>query len=308
MSAACVLIADISGSTPLYERLGNTAALAEINRCLDSLKAVVGEGGGEFVSSKGDDVLALFDHPDRALSAAMEMLRRHADDVLSIHAGLYWGELVHSGENVYGKPVYTAARLAALAKPCEVLLGDTCFDMLSAESKAHLTAIGTLQLKGKPKPTDVHSYVHVGAALTHTVTMHPRAMRVDRNSFALLSCGEKTWRLSEGKVFTVGRSDDCSFVLREAWVSRQHAKLSVTRGLVEFTDHSSTGSFVISGDQSEIEICRQSIVLSGAGSISLGIPHAEPKSIPLNFEIAEIAEAPASLARKEETEQAKDDE
>lgn len=288
MGAACVLIADISGSTPLYESKGNDVALAEINRCLDSLKDVIRLNGGEFVSSKGDDVLGLFDTPDAALLASMEMLRRHSDDILTIHAGLYWGELVHSGENVYGKPVYTAARLASLAKPCEVLLGDQCFQMLSAENKAHLTPIGTLQLKGKPKPTEVHSYVHVGAALTHTVTMHPRAIRADRDSFALLSRGDQKWRIADGDVFTIGRSEDCNLTLPDGWVSRQHAKLSVNRGLVELTDHSSTGSFVMSGDQSEIEICRQSIVLSGDGSICLGIPHSEPGAIPLNFEIAEI--------------------
>ncbi|MEO0914247.1 MAG: adenylate/guanylate cyclase domain-containing protein, partial [Pseudomonadota bacterium] len=267
----------------MYEREGNDAALAEINRCLESLKDSIRLHGGEFVSSKGDDVLGLFDTPDAALASAMEMLKRHSEDVLTIHAGAYWGELVHSGENVYGKPVYTAARLASLAKPCEVLLGDQCYRMLSPESKAHMTPIGTLHLKGKPKPTEVHSYVHVGAALTHTVTMHPRAMRVDRDSFALLSRGDRTWRVSEGEVFTIGRSEECSLVLTDGWVSRQHAKLSVSRGLVELTDHSSTGSYVMSGDQSEVEICRQSIALSGEGSISLGIPHAEPRAEPLNF-------------------------
>ncbi|QHQ36557.1 adenylate/guanylate cyclase domain-containing protein [Algicella marina] len=292
MTAACVLIADISGSTPLYEKLGNTAALAEINRCLESLKEVISQTGGEFVSSKGDDVLALFDGPNNALTASIEMLRRHAEDVLSIHAGIYWGEMVHSNENVYGKPVYTAARLASLAKPGEVLLGDQCFQMLSPENKAMLTPIGTLHLKGKPKPTEVHSYVQVGSAFVHTVTMHPRAMRIERDSYALLSCGDRKWRISEGEIFTIGRAEDCTFSLPEAWVSRQHARLTVTRGLVELVDHSSTGSFVINGDQSEIEICRQSIALTGAGSISLGVPHSEPAAMPISFEIAEIRARP----------------
>ena len=35
-----VLFADIAGSTSLYERIGNTAALAAISRCLDLAAAI----------------------------------------------------------------------------------------------------------------------------------------------------------------------------------------------------------------------------------------------------------------------------
>ena len=52
-----VVMADISGSTPLYERAGNEAAAAAINARIALMRDAVARYEGTFVSAKGDDVL-----------------------------------------------------------------------------------------------------------------------------------------------------------------------------------------------------------------------------------------------------------
>ncbi len=299
MTTAAVLIADISGSTPLYERDGNERALHEIDQCLNRLQAVIRREGGEYVSSKGDDVLCLFEDTDLAFLVARQMLVEGASQVLSIHAGLYWGDLVRLGGNVYGKPVYTAARLAALAKPGELLLGDTAFARLGPPERDRLTAIGAIHLKGKAAPSEVYSWLAADASqLTEVEAVPARGAGRGARS-VVLSFGGTEWRIGEGETLSVGRARACDLVVPEPFVSRRHATVGVARGLVEFTDHSSTGSFVDAGDGRGYELCRRTMVLSGEGTIALGEPGCGHGAATLRFVVEAEAKnltGPAVLA------------
>jgi hypothetical protein len=270
MTTAAVLIADISGSTPLYERDGNERALQEIDQCLNRLQAVIHREGGEYVSSKGDDVLCLFDDADLAFLVARQMLAEGPSHVLSIHAGLYWGDLLRLGGNVYGKPVYTAARLAALAKPGELLLGDTAFVRLSPAERGRLSDIGAVHLKGKAAPSEVYSWLAADVSQLTEVEAVPARTAARGARSVVLRFGGVVWRIGEGETLSVGRAQACDLVVPEPFVSRRHGTIAVARGLVEFTDHSSTGSFVVAGDGREYELFRRTMVLSGEGAISLG--------------------------------------
>jgi len=70
---AAVLLADVVGSTPLYERIGDDAALQQISDCLDAIREVVARHGGDFIYSKGDDVLSLFESAEAALKAVCQI-------------------------------------------------------------------------------------------------------------------------------------------------------------------------------------------------------------------------------------------
>ena len=65
-----VMFADISGSTKLYELLGNADALATIDRCLEIAKRVCVDFDGRVVKTIGDEVLAVFPAADGAAQAA----------------------------------------------------------------------------------------------------------------------------------------------------------------------------------------------------------------------------------------------
>ena len=70
---AAVLLADVVGSTPLYERIGDDAALQQVSDCLDVIREIAGRHGGDFIYSKGDDVLSLFERPEAALRAVCQI-------------------------------------------------------------------------------------------------------------------------------------------------------------------------------------------------------------------------------------------
>ena len=69
-----ILLADVTGSTPLYEAIGDAAAARQIVACRDGLQSIITRRGGTFIQSRGDDVLCTFAEPSSALRAAREML------------------------------------------------------------------------------------------------------------------------------------------------------------------------------------------------------------------------------------------
>ena len=61
----CVLLADVTGSTALYSRVGDVEALAAISGYIDSIKSIIARHNGEFIHSRGDDVFKRLYGPDR---------------------------------------------------------------------------------------------------------------------------------------------------------------------------------------------------------------------------------------------------
>src|SRR5258708_39940226 len=60
----CVLFADVSGSTKLYESVGDSAAHAAIDLCVKLFRALTEQHGGRVIQTTRDGGLALF--PDAA--------------------------------------------------------------------------------------------------------------------------------------------------------------------------------------------------------------------------------------------------
>ena len=74
-----VLFADVSGSTRLYEKLGDTEALRAVDRCLKRMERAVEGFRGRIVKNIGDEVMAVFEKADDAFQAATEMQQRITD-------------------------------------------------------------------------------------------------------------------------------------------------------------------------------------------------------------------------------------
>ena len=122
-----VLFADISGSAKLYESLGDSEALATIDRILAIIKSVCLDGGGRVVKTIGDEVMAVFPTADAAAHAATEMQARISVQrtrrgvPISIHIGFHFGPAIEDGSDVFGDSVTLAARLSSLATGGQIL-------------------------------------------------------------------------------------------------------------------------------------------------------------------------------------------
>lgn len=283
MAFHCVLIADISGSTKLYEQVSQPEALARISLVLARMRAIVEDAGGTCVKSQGDDTLSHFASPDDAFGAARTMIQADRPDGLSLHAGLFFGEVLSQDNDIFGNAVNTAARLAALAKPGEILVGDEGYDRLSAENRSHLAPLGRIRLKGKREATRVYSLT-VNPMSTQTVFLGAAGARTGRRTeSATVSAGETHWTITEGESLSIGRSETCDIVLSDAWVSRHHGKLELRDAQLEFTDHSSAGSSALSADGHKLQVHRRATLLNGEGILLLGTADATAETSILRY-------------------------
>ena len=75
-SNGCVLFADVSGSTKLYEMVGDKAAHAAIDLCVKLFSALTEQHGGRVIKTIGDEVMAIFPDAKQAARAFVEKITR----------------------------------------------------------------------------------------------------------------------------------------------------------------------------------------------------------------------------------------
>src|SRR5512145_79374 len=113
-----VLFVDISGSTRLYETLGDERALARVGRSLAMLAQVCADCGGKVVKTTGDGAMCMFETPDAALRASRLMQEKTDEQQepgepgIGIHIGCHFGPVIANAGDLYGDAVNLAARVA----------------------------------------------------------------------------------------------------------------------------------------------------------------------------------------------------
>lgn len=285
-SECAILLVDITGSTTLYETVGDDEAARRIGRCIDWMCSVVETNGGAFIAAKGDDVLATFESGDAALSAMRTILAELPVGGLSVHAGLHHGGVISMRGDIFGDAVNLTARLASMANPREVLISREFAAQLSPWKAAALRPLDPLTFKGKSAPVEVLSLnegTHVIAPGTHPAQALPFASA--QVSVTLDVEGQRIL-VEEGGTISLGRAEDNAVVMLRPWISRHHATMTVRNGRVQFTDRSTYGSFLVLGDTHELVVRRESVVLIGSGRMSLGMSLANPDALAAEFEVS----------------------
>ncbi|MDB4929771.1 MAG: Adenylate cyclase, partial [Myxococcaceae bacterium] len=125
-----VLFSDLTGSTALYERVGDARAFALVEEHFALVGAVIARHGGAVVKTMGDAVMATFATTEQGVRAAIEMVRAHDAKQGALGLGVKIG--VHTGAclavrandrlDFFGGTVNLAARLQAQARASEVVI------------------------------------------------------------------------------------------------------------------------------------------------------------------------------------------
>jgi class 3 adenylate cyclase len=146
---ATVLFTDIVGSTERAAQLGDRTWRDLLQRHDAMVRQALTRHRGREVKTTGDGFLATFDGPARAIRCAFAVRDNARDLGLDVRAGLHTGECELIGDDIGGLGVHIGARVAALAKPSEVLVSRTVTDLVAGAGIA-FESRGTHQLKGVP--------------------------------------------------------------------------------------------------------------------------------------------------------------
>lgn len=275
-----MLIADVCGSTPLYETSGNIKALDLIASCLDNISRIVDDEGGTVLRSKGDDVLCTFPDADSAVRAATRMTDDQMDKPLEIHVGINHGPVVHDRGGIFGDVVNTAARMQSLAKPGEIITTEAVYEQLSDDLRRQVRHLDSQTVKGKSEPMNIYAVFKNDTQVTYYVgedgkhTVHPKNLLKAGGPKVnvTLEFGDRTIVRRDGAAgFHIGRAGSCDLIIDQPCVSRDHAVLTVRRGKVLLTDMSSTGTWIVQADGEPVLLRRDVMQLASDGIVSLGL-------------------------------------
>ena len=144
-----VLFTDIVGSTERAAAVGDRRWRELLDGYLGTARGQLERFRGKEVDVAGDGLFAVFDGPARAIRCACAIRDAVQRLGLEIRTGLHTGECQVAGATVSGIAVHTGARIAAAARPQEVLVSGTVRDLV-AGSGIRFDDRGRHVLKGVP--------------------------------------------------------------------------------------------------------------------------------------------------------------
>jgi class 3 adenylate cyclase len=127
-----ILFSDIEESTALNERIGDRAWVRLIARHDKMVARHVKRHNGYVVKSQGDGFMIAFAQPEHAVRCSVELQRAigRRPNGIRVRIGIHSGKSVRRGDDLFGRNVAMAARVAGEADGGEVLVSSPVRDAL----------------------------------------------------------------------------------------------------------------------------------------------------------------------------------
>jgi class 3 adenylate cyclase len=148
-----VLVTDIEGSTEMAEALGDLRFRELLSLHDERVHACVDQHQGVVVKGTGDGFLLAFASARQALLCASELQHAFEHDAdIAIRMGVHSGEVVRTDDDLYGRTVIVASRLASEATGGEVLVSEITKALTESGGDLRFAATREIALKGLATP------------------------------------------------------------------------------------------------------------------------------------------------------------
>jgi class 3 adenylate cyclase len=275
-------VADVTGSTRLYEQAGDRTALAAIETCLDILRRAAEASGGRVVKTMGDGIMALYSTPDRAadgaarMQLALDVLEPVQGQRLGVRIGFHSGPVIQRDHDVFGDTVNLAFRLVEQAAKGQALTSAETVSRLTPAVRNATRPLYDITVRGKSEEVALCELLWRKSADITDVPVTRTARKPARLVLHLRYRGKELVRRRLEESVSLGRDPGCTIVLAESSASRHHCLIERRQDRYFIRDHSSNGTYVsVEGERTETALRREEIVLRGRGRIAFGAPFAE---------------------------------
>jgi adenylate cyclase len=288
-----ILFADVSGSTKLYEALGDARARQLVSRCIQLMTESTEKHGGSLIKTIGDEVMCRFPSADQAAGAALDMQEQVARASISeggfnlaIHVGFHFGPVVLEENDIFGDAVNLASRMVNLSKRDQVLTTGQTVSALSPKWQKASRQVDRAAVRGKKEEIDVFELVWQEAEATRMTGKAWVLPQMGPAGVLRLRMGTHEIEISETHPSaTVGRADQNDFVLKGDLISRLHARIDYRNRRFILTDQSTNGSWVVDSSGKESVVRHDTHVLTGSGNISFGHIPAQGQPDLLHYQV-----------------------
>lgn len=183
-----ILFSDIEGSTTLNDKLGDRAWVRLLARHDTLVRRAVEAHGGQVVKTQGDGFMVAFGPAEDAVGAALavqhDLSGWRSNPRVRVRIGIHRGSVLHRDNDLFGRNVAYAARVASLADGGEVLVSEAVVGVLTADERTSLLdPDGTreVELRGIAGTQVVHRLALPGAALAAPPATDEPAAPADRS-------------------------------------------------------------------------------------------------------------------------------
>ena len=145
-----IMFSDIEESTALNERIGDRAWVRLIGKHDKLIRRYVQSHRGHVVKSQGDGFMVAFAVPEQAVRCSVdvqEALRRRPNGI-RVRIGIHAGKSVRRGDDLFGRNVAMAARVAAHADGGQTLVSEAVRDTLGGHDDIAFDDGRDVELKG----------------------------------------------------------------------------------------------------------------------------------------------------------------
>ena len=159
-----IAFSDIEGSTELNEELGDRGWVKLLERHNKLIYKHVNDTGGHVVKTQGDGFMIAFADPAQAVRCSTEVQRALQSDPerwehIRVRMGLHMGSSVRRGDDLFGRNVAMAARVAGQAGGGEILVSGAIRDAIEGATDIVLGAPREVELKGLKGSHEVYPVV-----------------------------------------------------------------------------------------------------------------------------------------------------
>lgn len=194
-----LMFTDVVGSTAYFERHGDAAGRALVQRHLDLLEVALAKHGGRINDTAGDGSFCRFDSATDGAMALVELMvairednnKVGEDQQLRVRCGLHWSKALVDEETVTGEAVNFSARIASSAEPGEIRISEAAYRHLPPELRLRCRAVPPVRFKGYDEPALLM------LLQWRDPTETPTLLRIEETG--------ETLRLPEKPVITAGR-------------------------------------------------------------------------------------------------------
>jgi len=296
-----MVFADISGSTALYEALGNERATEAVTQLTQRIGDAIESHGGRVVKKLGDGVLGVFGDAASAVAAMTTMLRQHQSRQdrwphplrMDVRVGVASGEVVEVDGDCYGDAVNVASRLCERAGPAEIWATETTVLLAGAAPDVWYRKLGMMDIRGKAELLMLYQVEWREDEAPDSLTMQAALVSSFAPADSLLGQIQFSWHgvdmsfTSSDAPVHVGRATHAQLCINDPRVSRLHARIDWRNSGFVLTDMSSFGTWVrFDGSDAPVRLRRDACILHGTGRIALGVSFNEPSAPVMNFQVA----------------------
>lgn len=150
-----ILFSDIEDFTSMTERLGDIRAQDVLRAHNELVRTQIAAWGGHEVKSQGDSFMVSFGGARRGIRCAMAIQRafeewsaKHPDNPLRVRIGLHTGEAIREEDDLFGRSVIMAARIAAQAQGGTILVSSLLKELAEASGEFNFGTPERTGLKG----------------------------------------------------------------------------------------------------------------------------------------------------------------